>query len=1025
MWLAKTALRRPVLTTVAIIIILVMGAVSLMDLQMDLLPDIQPPVGAVVASYPGAGPDEVLDKVTKPLENQLGTLQGLKTIQSQSKEGTALILLEFEWSQDINEVQDDVVSRINQTPLPDDVDKPSFLKFDPSTFPIMQLSVMGEGRASQQMKDDVEDIVQSLSKVPGVASAGNSGLLDRQVQITLDADKLKKKGLSQEDIKNVLMSNQVSQPGGIVKDEKNDLTVRVISELTSLKKMKDLTVTLDPLSGKKVALKDVAEVKLATEEEDVITRTNQKPSVGINIFKQSGANTAEVSADVRDEIKRLNKELDSNIITVFDQGKYVERTVSSVGMTMISGAVLAMLVLFLFLRSFSSPLTIGIAIPISVIATFVLMYFADFSLNIMTLGGLSLGVGMLVDNAIVVIENIHRHLQMGKSPKEAAGDGAGEVATAITASTLTTVFVFIPVVFVSGMVGQLFREFAFTVSFSLLASLFVSLTIVPVIAAKVMKKPGKAWIKDPKEKKGYQLFRRMLKWSLLHRKTVLALALVLFLLGGAGIYSVGTEFLPASDEGVFRVTVEMPPGTGLDKTEKVAKKVEEILKDDRDIANFQLSMGTAGGENALFGESGRNVAQISVNAVDYDKRERSTRKIINDLQPKLNQVDPDAEVTLKEESSFDEAGGSDTLEFRVSGEKKDLDKWQDTITKALQDLDHVREVTNSRQETRPELQVMVDHKKAEKKGLAPAQIVAAVSEATRGEVVAKAPLEKEGTRDVLVRYDPEFRESPKKLKNLPILTGDGKTVPLSDVAKIQVQEGPITIDRSDLQDGIDFTVQYGDTDLGSLQQSVQQKLKDIKLPDSLSVRSLGSVELLNDAIDDLALAGVLSVLFVFLVLSAQFESFKYPFTIILTLPLMVIGVAGALFTSQTPVGITVMIGLIVLAGIVVNNAIVLIDYINQLKRRGIYSLKAIVDGSTVRLRPILMTATTTILGLIPLSLGIGEGTEIQQPMGLTVIGGLLSSTLLTLIVIPVFYSWFDPETRRMKKDERRKKLMEL
>lgn len=1020
MWLSRSAIRRPVLTTVAVIIVLVMGAVSLFNLQMDLLPNIQPPVGAVVASYPGADPDEVLEKVTKPLENELGTLAGLKTIRSQTQEGTALILLEFEWSRSIDQVQNDVISRINQTSLPDEVDQPNFLKFDPSTFPILQLSVVKNGSGDEQMREDVERITQSLSQLPGVASANESGLMDQQVLISLDGDQMEKYGLSQSDIKDRIQAANVSQPGGIVKQGDDDLTARVISEMTSLKDFRNLQVAVDPRTREEVTLDDVAEVQLGKEEQTAITRTNEKPSVGINVFKQSGANTAQVSKDVRAELDRLNHSLESDTLLIFDQGKYVDRSVKNVGNTMISGGILAMLVLFLFLRSFRSPLIIGVAIPVSVITAFVLMYLADFSLNIMTLGGLALGIGMLVDNSIVVIENIYRHLQTGKNPKEAAAEGAGEVASAVTASTLTTIFVFVPVVFVSGMVGQLFKEFAFTVSFSLLASLLVSLTLVPVMAAKIMKKPKTGWRNEQEEGLLYRFFRRMLKWSLAHRLSVVLIALVFLFAGLVGVRSVGTEFLPAADEGIFIVEAKLPEGTGLDKTRQVSAEIEKILNEEEDIQNFQASMGSGNGENAMFGESGRNIAQIYVNTVDPSERERSTREIMNELRPKLNAVDPKAEVDLTEQSSFEATGAPNTLEFMVNGDKDVLEEHKEQITTALQELDFVEQVSDSEKETKPELQVSVDREKAAEQGLAPAQVVAAVSNATRGQVVSQADLSKGGNYDVFLRFEETYTQSPKQLEKLPIPVGgtQGETVPLSDVAEVKVGEGPITINRNDLQDSIEFQVQYSGTDLGTVEQEVQQKLEKV-LPPELEVQLSGSAELFRDSIDDLMLAAGLAVMFVFLVLAAQFESFKYPFVIMLTMPLMVIGVAIALYLTDTPVGVTAMIGLIVLAGIVVNNAIVLVDYVNQLKARGMPSYEALVEGSITRLRPILMTATTTILGLIPLSLGIGEGTEIQQPMGIAVIGGLLSSTLLTLVVIPVFYSWFDPETRWMNRKKKK------
>lgn len=461
MWLSKAAIRRPVLTVVAMIIVLVLGAVSLMNLEMDLIPDINPPVGAVVASYPGAGPDEVLEKVTKPLEQRLGTLSGLKTIQTQTQEGLVLVLLEFAWSEDINEKQNDVLSRINQVSLPEDVDTPTFLKFDPSSFPIMQLSVTN-GDDDEQLRKDVEDITQALTNLSGVASASESGLLRRQIKVELDPEEMERIELTQADVKDVLEASNVSMPGGIVHDGEDDLTTRVIGELPDVDALRELPVTVDTASGEEVTLADIASVEVTTEDRTLITRTNEEPSVNINVFKQSGVNTADVAASVHEEISQLTADLDADIITIFDQGEYIEEAVGSVSQALIGGAILAMIVLFIFLRSMKSPFMIGVAMPFSVIVTFVLMYFSNFSLNIMTLGGLALGVGMLVDNAIVVIENSYRHLNMGKPPKQAAAEGAGEVAAAITASTLTTIAVFLPIVFVSGIVGTIFREFKVT-----------------------------------------------------------------------------------------------------------------------------------------------------------------------------------------------------------------------------------------------------------------------------------------------------------------------------------------------------------------------------------------------------------------------------------------------------------------------------------------------------------------------------------------------------------------------------------
>lgn len=1007
MWLSKASMKRPVLTIVAVLVVLALGGVSLTKLELDLIPDINPPVGAVVANYSGAGPEEVLEKVTKPLEKSLSTLSGLNTLQTQTREGNVLLLLEFDWAEDVETKQNDILSRINQANLPDDVPTPTFIKFDPSSLPIIQLSVVNKGDADK-LREEIDDIVQQLTNLSGVASVNESGLLDKQIHVTLKADEMKKYGLSQQNIRELLQSHQLSQPGGIVHDGENDLTTRVIGEIPDVDTMKKLTVTADPTSGKKVTLGDVAKVKMAEEEKESITRTNLEPSIGLNVFKQSGANTAKVSAAVRDKIDQLNDKGKIEIVPLFDQGVYVEESIGNVSTALISGGILAMLVLFLFLRSFGSPLMIGVAIPLSVIVTFVLMFFSDFSLNIMTLGGLALGVGMLVDNAIVVIENTYRHLNMGKPPKQAAVEGAGEVAAAITASTLTTLAVFLPIVFVSGIVGNIFREFAFTVSFSLFASLLVSLTIVPVMAGALLKKPNKNREAARQRSNFFRGYRALVEWALHHRKTVLTVSLALLVAGLAGIWSVGSEFLPPTDEGIFVAEVEMPEGTGLAKTEEVTKKIEKVLADEKDVADFQASIGDK--RNQGLRQGGRNTAQIFVRVVDLDQRDRSTNDIMNDVRREVATIDKQATLTFKEQSAFEMGSAPNTLQFLVSGDEEKLNKQQKRITDSLEKVKHVKEVTNSEVATTPELRVAVDRDKARENGLVPAQVVSAVSDAIRGDVVTRVNDDDNKEVGVLVRYEASFAESPDKLKKLPLTGSEGNTT-LDKVADVAVADGPTTINRRDLKRAIEYKVQFQGTSLGEVEQAVKQKLDDLDLPDSLRVQFIGASEVLEDAKSDLSLAFVLSLLLVFLVLAAQFESFKYPFVIFFSLPLMVIGIGIGLFAMQIPLSVTAMIGLIVLAGIVVNNAIVMVDFINRLKKRGETTYDAIVTASATRLRPILMTTLTTILGLVPSALALGEGTEIQQPLAVVVIGGLLSSTLLTLVVIPVMYSWFDPETR--------------
>ncbi len=471
-------------------LVIILGVVSLLKIPLKLIPDINPPIAAVVTSYHGASPAEVVEKVTKPLEANLATLPGIKNVQSVSQEGSNFILLEFSWTTSIASVQNDVLQRIDQTPIPSGVGKPRFLKFDPSQFPVIQLSLKSEDE--ENLKLLAQNLTTELTKVEGVASVNVTGTLVEEVRVKIDQAKLKKFGLSQSDIVNMIQANNISMPGETVLTEGKELTTRIISALHSAEEISKLVLTLDPLTGDKIRIQDVAEVKQQYEQQNKITRTNELPSVLVSVLQETDANTADVSRDFQKELSALLKQeqykgIESDVM--FDQGDYIRAAIGNIASSLIIGGALAMLVLFLFLRNIKSPLIIGVAIPYSVIVTFVLMYFANFALNIMTLGALALGIGMLVDNAIVVIENIYRHLSMGKDPKEAAREGTREVAGAITASTLTTVAVFLPVVFIGGLLGQLFKEFAFTISFSLFASLFVALTVIPMLASKLLKEP--------------------------------------------------------------------------------------------------------------------------------------------------------------------------------------------------------------------------------------------------------------------------------------------------------------------------------------------------------------------------------------------------------------------------------------------------------------------------------------------------------------------------------------------------------
>ncbi|TMW71537.1 efflux RND transporter permease subunit [Alteribacter natronophilus] len=1018
MKLTNFSIRRPVFTLVAMTLFLLLGVISLTNIPLKLLPDIDPPIGAVVTSYDDASPQEVVDRVSRPMEESLSTLPGLNNISSISMEGSSLTLLEFSWATSFDDVENDIITNMNQTPLPDGAGTPQFLKFDPSQFPIIQMSISSTGDIGE-LSDLVRDLEQELLKVEGVGSIDSLGSIVDEIQVSLDQDELESAGLTIDEVAGAISAHNVTQPGGNVQSDGLELTTRVLFELAEVEDIENIAVAQDPETGDDITVNDLGTVELTAEDGDVITRTNQDTSILMSVQQQSDANTAEVSATFTERLDELLEEerySDIDTAMLFDQGEFIEEAISNVSLALIAGGVFAMIVLFVFLRSFKTPLLIGIAIPFSVIVTFVLLYFTNFSLNIMTLGGLALGIGMLVDNSIVVIENIYRHLSMKKDPAKAARDGAKEVAGAITASTLTTVSVFLPVIFITGIVGNLFREFALTVSFSLFASLLVALTVVPMLAARWLKEPKENLEEKRQNSSFVKAFDKSARWSLRHRFSVIFITFLLLAGGAAGVYTVGSEFLPSTDEGFFQVEIEMENGTPLDDTFAVIENVEEVLDGRNEISDYTSVTGSGGQEDNALGGGGNDEGYIYVSMVPVAERNMTTAEFAEDLRREIERAAEDAEeVSIQLEASF--GGNPNTYSFNVLDTNTvRLEEAVLEIQEELEGMSEFQEVTNDLTDTAPEVQVQIDDEAARDEGLTPADVAGAVSSALRGTTATQIVTEEDDVYDVRVQYQEEFIEDVDALENLMIRTAEGSYVSLSDISTVEEGESPAQINRINQEDAVQFSLQYGTQyNQSEIHSLVQSTVADLDLPDEVTIDITGDQQLFDDAIMDLVMALILAIVFVYLVMAAQFESLKYPFVIMFSVPLVVIGVAIGLTLTRTPVSVMAFIGFIVLAGIVVNNAIVLVDYINKRKEAGMKSYDAIVTGVKDRARPIFMTAATTILGLVPLAAGIGEGTELQQPMAITVIGGLISGTFLTLFLIPVLYSFFDKETRTLNK----------
>ncbi len=1046
--LARTSIKRPVGVLMVMLIVILLGAVSLTELNLDLLPQITPPVAAVITTFRGASANEVCELVTERIEAAVVTTSGIKDLMSISQEGISIVVLTFDWNQDMAEARTDINQKIELVPLPEGASKPTVMKFDPTMLPVMEISI------THTKETDLPELTMLSEKtlkpriegIEGVASVDMLGGLTQQIQVQLDPAKLNALGLTQDAIAGIIAASNLNYPVGKVDKDGFLLDVRLEGKFKSIEDVEDLVVGYAPatlltsgvaglpnpapagaqLPGAvqqvpmvPVKLKDVALVEQAFTDITSIARINGKSSVLLSVKKEGSANTVSVAREVRDELDKLKAEISGfDAIISFDQAKFIEESIRSVANNLLLGAVLAIIVLILFLKDFRTTIVIAISIPFSVIATFMLMYFGSLTLNIMTLGGLTLGIGMLVDNSIVVIENIYRHLELGIEPKEAAAKGAGQVATAITASTLTTLVVFLPIVFVGGVSGIIFKELALTVTFSLLASLVVALTVVPMLASVWFtnkKKHGAAVAHastgntQPSSNGENQPGRyyKMVEWTLHNRLLVIVLVVALVAVSAYMGSQIGTEFMPTADEGGFSITVTMPEGTPIEKMDKLVLEIEDILDKNPAIQMYTASISAGAGITTLLTSEGGTVATLTAVVTQETLDKKETIKVMEEVEREVDKIRDSAKISFTPQSTIAlMAGGiSGSVQLSVTGpDIAEVSRINDAVVEKIEQLDEVKEVTSTLTERKPQIHVIVNKEKAIVHGLTPAQIGTALSRAVSGQTVSR--LEQDGeTFDIVVRYKKDALQTVEDLESL-LLSGARGPVPLSEIAEVIDGEGPITINRLNQRTSATIRAKYADLTLGEITAKIADTISDIDVPDGYSIDIGGMSELMEEGFDALKLALVLAIILVYMVMAALFESLATPFVILLTMPLGIVGVVIALYIAGYAFGITAFMGAIVLAGIIVNNGIVMVDFINQERAEGIPLGEAICGGASKRLRAVLMTSLTTILALIPMAIGLGEGGELVAPMALSIMGGLASGTLFTLFVVPVIYSIF-------------------
>ncbi|MDD8026315.1 MAG: efflux RND transporter permease subunit [Acidobacteriota bacterium] len=1029
MKLPEFSVNRRVTTAMLAMIIVVVGAISFSRLGLDLFPDLEYPTVSVITSYRGASPEDIENSITRPLEQVVSSVNRVKKLASTTTEGTSLIQVEFEWGTSLDFAAQDLRDQIGlyKNYLPAGVDDPLVVKFNMGQMPVIFWGITGN-RPTAELKDLIDDeVARRLERIDGVASAQTASMDTREILVDVDKRALQTLNLSLNQILGALALDNANMPAGHLVERHTDYLVRTLGEFKSLDDIR-ATVIGATAKGSPIYIRDVAEVRDTLKETRYVGRIAGQNGVFLFVSKRSGANTAIVGAAVKKAIEPLVKSLppDVQFHTIMDQADMINNVTKNTGRTAWQGALLAVVMIFLFLWNWRPTLIIGISIPMSIIATFIGLYFAGFTLNLMTLGGLALGIGMLVDNSIVVIENMFRHVQMGKDSKEAAKLGASEVGMAITASTLTTIVVFLPLAFAQGITGKLTTGLALAVVFSLVSSLFVALTIVPMLGSVLFrhKKDDAKTIRKTIGRdfsRPQAVYRKGLNWALHHRKVVVFGTLGLFIASAALIPVLGTEFMPTMDMDMLIFKVSAPVGTALAETDRFGTMIEKVIAAQPEVKIISYQAGSSAEDNPSdsgFGSAptGPHEAQFFIGLKPIGERTATNLEIqerIRKLLPRFENV----KVEAVDMTGTFMGGATSPVEIKIFGQElADLRRYADDVVSRIKDVPGIRDVTHTLAQAKPEYHIKIDRDRAARFGLTVNQVESAVQMATLGQVATRYREAGEEI-DVRIRFKNEFRDSIQAVAAIPVLAPTGSSITLDQVATVELGQGPIQIARENQARRVSITANISGRDLGGVVRDVKTRIVPVEkgLPAGYFLEIGGSYEQMNDAFVTLAGVFALAVLLIYMVMASQFESLKHPFIILFTIPLCLIGIVIGLLIAGRPVSLPVLIGMIILAGVAVNNAIVMIDYTNQLWRGGMDKKKAILEGAVTRLRPVLLTALTTILGTFPMAITRASGSGMLNPLGVTLLGGLTATTLLTLFVIPVIYSLFEKARFREKK----------
>jgi HAE1 family hydrophobic/amphiphilic exporter-1 len=1020
MWLADTSVKRPVFATMVIMALVVLGAVSYPEIGVDLFPKVDFPIVTISTHLNGASPEVIDVDVTDKIEGAVNTINGVKSITSSSTEGDSRVTVEFVLERDIDLAVQDVREKVAliRNKLPDDIDEPRIAKVDPDATAVMWLNLSGQ-KSVRELSTYVDEVLkEQLQRINGVGDIQLGGLQLRQVRVWLDSGKLQAYGLSANDVLGALKRQNVELPGGRIESLSKEYTIKVKGEFLKVDDFNDLVIAY--IKGAPVRLRDIGKAEDGMQERRDIARFNGIPAVGMGVQKQSGTNTVAVVNAVKEEIVKINRTLPPGMTLniAIDQSTFIRRSISEVQKHLILGSLFAVLAVFIFLRNFRTTLISAVALPISIIATFALIRAFGFTFNNMTMLALTLSVGLLIDDAIIVIENIYRHVEEGMAPREAATFATSEIGLAVMATTFAIVAIFLPVAFMKGMIGRFFLQFALTVVFSVLVSLLVSFTLTPMLASIFLKrftvrrggheKPSPAPVRPTGGiagwlERGYRSleggYRHLLAFSLDHRWKMLIGALILF---AGSLYLtkyMGKEFVPPEDQGQFIVRLEAPIDYSLDKAEELFRPAEKILREMPEVRAVFYRQGIGNSVNR---------AIMMTSLVPKAERKKTQMDLKKEIRQRLRQF-PGLKVSAEDFSMI--GGGQRQVPIQYSVRGPDLEAIQTyakQIAGEFAKRPGVVDVDTSLELGKPELKVFIDRDKAADLGVDVATIAEAINILISGEAeVTKYKDESRGKRyDLRIRLNPEERRDPDDLGRIYVRAKDGRLVEMRNLVSIQEGGGPSVINRVDRQRSISLFANLEGTPLGQAMEDLNKIAAGI-LPSDYIPKYRGQADTMSESFSFLMFAIVLGVIMAYMVLAAQFESFVHPFTVLLAMPLSFIGAFGALIMTGNTISIFSFIGLILLMGLVKKNAILLVDYTNVLRARGVPRREAILQAGPVRLRPILMTTFAMVFGMLPVAFGVGEGSETRSPMGIAVIGGLLTSLFLTLVVVPAAYDLFD------------------